>query len=400
MSLLDSAREELQIPHTMGSPIHDNPYHLHILRQKLTRRLDMLIEKTMDEIAPAFEDGLQTREPSEWTSFRTQNTFEQIVARVFNRILVGVPTCRDRRYLDLSLQFTVNTVLTSFTLNLLPKFLKPLVGPLISSLPRTKRLAMEYLGPLIEERKRLQAEDANNSDDWQDKPEDILSWLMNEAEGPEQETAALAVRILVVNSATIHTSSMTFTQAIFNLATRPEYIEPLRQEAEEALQLYGWNKLGMSELPKMDSFFKESIRLNGLGSIGFPRITMQDYTFSDGTSIPSGSYVSAALSATHLDEAYYKNAKSFDGYRHLGKSGGKHGMSVTSSRYLAFGHGKHACPGRFIVAYVLKAMMTHLLVNYDIKMENPGKRPEDAWFSYACIPNRSANVMLRRRISN
>ena len=83
-------------------------------------------------------------------------------------------------------------------------------------------------------------------------------------------------------------------------------------------------------------------------------------------------------------------------------------MSVTSSRYLAFGHGKHACvrnhfqfvpvlsslmriqPGRFIVAYVLKAMMTHLLVNYDLKMEKPGKRPDDTWFSYACIPNRSA----------
>jgi hypothetical protein len=58
----------------------------------------------------------------------------------------------------------------------------------------------------------------------------------------------------------------TFTQALFNLATRLEYVEPLRQEAEEALRLYGWNKLGMSELPKMDSFFKESIRLNGLGS--------------------------------------------------------------------------------------------------------------------------------------
>jgi hypothetical protein len=147
-------------------------------------------------------------------------------------------------------------------------------------------------------------------------------------------------------------------------------------------------------------------------AVGFPRMTMQDYTFSDGTSVPSGSFVSAAISATHIDEAYYENAKMFDGYRHLGKSSGKHSMSVTSSRYLAFGHGKHACvrthsplvpislslidvlmhiqPGRFIVAYVLKAMMTHLLVNYDIKMEKPGKRPDDLWFSYACIPNRSA----------
>ena len=207
----------------------------------------------------------------------------------------------------------------------------------------------------------------------------------------------------------------TFTQAIFNLATRPEYIEPFWHEAEEVLQLYGWNKIGMSELPKMDSFFKESIRLNGLGSsrsslifpwfhctylfiisttpiVGFPWITLQDYTFSDGSSIPSGSYVSAAISATHIDKAYYKNAKMFDGYWHIGKSSGKHSMSITSLHYIAFGHGKHACshtnchfspcrrcwsmllihvqPGRFIVAYILKAMMTHLLVNYDIKMEN------------------------------
>ena len=38
--------------------------------------------------------------------------------------------------------------------------------------------------------------------------EDFLSWLMDEAEGPEQETAAVAMRVLVVNLATIHTSSM------------------------------------------------------------------------------------------------------------------------------------------------------------------------------------------------
>jgi len=49
-------------------------------------------------------------------------------------------------------------------------FLQSLVGPFISSLPRTQRLAVEYLGPLIAERRRLRAEHANNSDNWQDKP--------------------------------------------------------------------------------------------------------------------------------------------------------------------------------------------------------------------------------------
>ena len=38
--------------------------------------------------------------------------------------------------------------------------------------------------------------------------EDFLLWLMDEAKGPEQDPAALATCILIVNPATIHTSSM------------------------------------------------------------------------------------------------------------------------------------------------------------------------------------------------
>lgn len=47
---------------------------------------------------------------------------------------------------------------------------------------------------------------------------------------------------------------------------RPEYIEPLRKEADEVLRRYGWTKNGLYHLVKMDSFFKESMRQNGLGS--------------------------------------------------------------------------------------------------------------------------------------
>jgi hypothetical protein len=50
------------------------------------------------------------------------------------------------------------------------------------------------------------------------------------------------------------------------LASHPEYIQPLREEVEIVVGKEGWTKTAMSQLVKMDSFFKEAMRLNGLGS--------------------------------------------------------------------------------------------------------------------------------------
>lgn len=40
---------------------------------------------------------------------------------------------------------------------------------------------------------------------------------------------------------------------------------------------------------------------------------------------------------------------------------------TTSDEHFAFGHGRHACPGRFFVACELKLIMAHLLRNYDMR---------------------------------
>jgi hypothetical protein len=47
-------------------------------------------------------------------------------------------------------------------------------------------------------------------------------------------------------------------------------------------------------------------------------------------------------------------------------------------------------PGRFIVSYLLKALMAHILLNYDVKLVGDGQRPADIWLGYTCSPNRSA----------
>jgi len=46
----------------------------------------------------------------------------------------------------------------------------------------------------------------------------------------------------------------------------PEYIAPLREEIEQVSERIGWTKEGIDNMHKVDSFMRESQRINGLGS--------------------------------------------------------------------------------------------------------------------------------------
>jgi cytochrome P450 len=53
--------------------------------------------------------------------------------------------------------------------------------------------------------------------------------------------------------------------AFYNLASHPECVEQLREEVEAVVAQEGWTKLAMTRLVKMDSFYKETMRVYGLG---------------------------------------------------------------------------------------------------------------------------------------
>ena len=61
---------------------------------------------------------------------------------------------------------------------------------------------------------------------------------------------------------------------MYRLLANPEYIEPLRREVEAAVAEEGWTKAGLDKMYKIDSFIRETQRLDGLGtglvgSLGF-----------------------------------------------------------------------------------------------------------------------------------
>jgi cytochrome P450 len=61
-----------------------------------------------------------------------------------------------------------------------------------------------------------------------------------------------------------------YTHALYYLATYPEYAQPLRVEVEGAINDNGWTKHALMKMRKLDSFIKESLRLNPLAYSTFP----------------------------------------------------------------------------------------------------------------------------------
>jgi len=51
---------------------------------------------------------------------------------------------------------------------------------------------------------------------------------------------------------------------LYRLLANPEYIEPLREEADAVIKEEGWTKAGIDKMYKIDSFLRETQRLDGL----------------------------------------------------------------------------------------------------------------------------------------
>jgi hypothetical protein len=93
----------------------------------------------------------------------------------------------------------------------------------------------------------------------------------------------------------------------------------MREEAERLVREEGWTKAALNNMPKIDSFLRESQRLNPGGSCMYPihsvcagadphtvvmqrRVVSKDgFRFSDGTVLPHGAFMSIPSRAVHYD---------------------------------------------------------------------------------------------------
>ncbi|KAI6039993.1 cytochrome P450 [Pisolithus marmoratus] len=388
-SAFHASDNSLKTEYTFGIKM-DEPLQRLLIRSDLTRSLPNLYADVRDEIVAACNDLLNPKY-NEWEAISVARVNLTIVCRATNRIFVGLPLCRDSDWIDLNF-FCHLFNLLCFTMKLdrlVAKFVTNLSG-------RTKR-GIALTGSIIKERLQHMKEEGT---DWCNKPNDFLQWWLDTS----QETCLTMVmrRLLAVNFPAIHSTSTTFSEALLNLARNPHHIQELRDEVEAVVSEHGWTKGALSKMHKVDSFLKESQRFEGIGVFGFPRKAMSDITLADGTFIPQGTILSFPLYAMHHDDAVYENPHVFEPFRFADMrrkefAGSKHHMVTVTPDMLAFGFGTHACPGRFFAATVLKTLLAHIVISYDVKLEDEKSRPNTLHLGRSILPNPAAKVMFRKR---
>ncbi|KAH9942851.1 cytochrome P450 [Amylocystis lapponica] len=397
VSFTEAADETLHLRYSLGADAVDDPYHVGTVRNQLTRNLSSILPAVVDEVQIALKEHIPVQ-GDEWLSVSAWSMMTQIVARASSRVFVGIPKCRDKDYLGIATGFTSEVVRARAIMNLFPAVLLPIVGRVFSFPRKSVRHGIVHFKPIIEERlKQLE----QYGDAWTEKPNDMLMWLIEEGHARGNSMEAIVRKIMLLNFAAIHTSSDSITHALYHLAANPEYIQPLREEVEDAVRDGGWTKDSLTKMARLDSFMRESQRVNGINCVSVSRMALQDITLSNGIRIPAGTFVAADAIGAHHNEDKYTDPRVFDPFRFSSIREGSEGTRVqyvnASVDYIPFGIGAHACPGRFFAASELKTILAHIVLNYDVKFEREGERPSNVWLGQTIAPAKDATVLFRRR---
>ncbi|KAF5545340.1 ent-kaurene oxidase [Fusarium mexicanum] len=373
--------------------VHD-PNISKVVTKYLTKSLTKLTAPLSDEASLAFRQVLT--DSTEWHEMHPQHDIVRIVSRMSSRVFMGEALCRDDDWVRSSGDYTVQSFKTGDILRTYPRWSRPFVHwflPSCWTLCKKLDKAIKCLKPHLERRSVISAEA-----EAQGKPspfDDSIEWYKKE--GSTRNPALLQISLSLV---AIHTTSDLLMETLFNIAQHPDLIRPLREEITNVLSTEGLKKTALYNLKLMDSVIKESQRLRPVLLGSFRRQAMADITLPNGDMIKKGEKI--VCDTTHMwNGDYYEEAAKFNGYRFLrmreASDQDKHPHLVsTSFDHLGFGHGNHACPGRFFAANEIKIALCHMLLKYDWKLAD-GVVPKPSGFGMAYLPDLQAKLLIRRR---
>ncbi|KAL4883594.1 cytochrome P450 [Aspergillus karnatakaensis] len=220
----------------------------------------------------------------------------------------------------------------------------------------------------------------------------------------DEEHAVTQMNLCV---AAIQAQSATVMQCVVDLSAYPEYVPELREEIEAALRSTNgeWNKDSLGQLLKLDSFLKETQRLNSPDLISLQRKTRDPLKLSNGLHLPKGITLLLPTGAINMDPAYFDSPEQFDGFRYYKQrlrsedDATRHQLVTVGKKDLAWGYGRHACPGRFMADVVMKMIMVEFVMRYDIRAPSSGvARPENIITEGILAPDPNWEVALKQRL--
>ncbi|KAL0938403.1 cytochrome p450 [Colletotrichum truncatum] len=398
-----------------------SPLLTHIVKADLTRNLGRINQKLSAEVQRTITAELP--DTGVWTPVNIIDVLQRVVAIVSGFVFMGPELCRDEGYIHSAINFTMDVGNASLALKRWPVTLRPFMQykiPELRTLREHKRRAIEFLRPIVRERKRLRDLARSGDKDAQLRlPDDVLQWAINKADefGMDNDEE-LAFLQLELSLGAIHTTTNTAAHIIYDLVGHcPEVIPELRDEIRQqtdAQMGVTMSVQGLYQMKLLDSVMRESQRMSPGVPHRFIRRMKRNFVLSDGTKLPKHAMVAVNVLDTFTKQAYVgPDPEHYNPYRFvdwrmnrqpdpLGMESGKEAayqfVSVTREN-MWFGWGKHACPGRFFAANEIKLILASLLLDYDMKMPDDsgvkGRYP-NLEMGQMSFPDPTKSIMVRR----
>ncbi|KZL81200.1 cytochrome p450 monooxygenase [Colletotrichum incanum] len=370
-----------------------------VINKDLTKQLAKVTEPLAEETSLALRDIFT--ENKDWHSIPMRATILHFIARISSRVFLGTELCRNESWLEITKNYTLNGFTAADRLREYPPFLRNFVHwflPGCQSARKQIQEAAAIIQPIIDKRHALKAQAIA---DGRPTPEyhDAIEWF-EQASVSKGMPHDPALSQLFLSTVAIHTTTDLLGQVLVDLAKNPEIIKDLQKEALDVLKDGGWKKTSLYSMKLLDSVVKESQRIKPLQLASMQRVATTDVTLSDGTFIPKGTCVCVSSHA-HWDPKVYPEPEHWDGYRfyRMREQTGQENVSQlvsTSPEHLGFGHGKHACPGRFFAANEIKIALVHILLQYEWKIPT-GANTDITDYGISPALNPNLELEIRRR---
>ena len=165
--------------------LHSDLGLINVIRRDLTRNLGRTQADIFEEMRRSI-DATMGLEDASWREVSLFPIMQEIVFRSTLRVLVGLPLCRDEKYLRFLSSFAVWLGFGAVVVGqLVPWFLSPLLGLLVTiPVHISKARSLRHLTPIVSQRmeniKRMRAD----SSFVYDEPKDVITWyVMNVLDG-------------------------------------------------------------------------------------------------------------------------------------------------------------------------------------------------------------------------
>lgn len=408
-----------------------------LVRTSITKSINALIPTLIREIAsslsiyvpspPSAKHPLVIENGITWSPTNIHTATLPAIGRVISRVLLGKKYSSDPEFTILISDFAQGIVFQAFLLRLLPRWLCFQIAPLFNTTRRLKKIQAYIRDDVVDLIRAFKSKTGEKKEEKEETKEGdellilpmLVDYVLNQPRyasyTEDQLVWSIMGRVLAIAFATIDTTILTLTHVMHDLLAHPfaSYASPILSQAAEVKATNGgeWSVKSLGELSKLDSFVKEVQRLRPIGYILSKRRVMKEEgaVFVSGAGplevpgysgslsgpeifVPQGNHLIMPTWGLHSDDEVYEDAETFKGFRFAGD---RVASSQPTDRFLSFGHGRHACPGRHLALVIIKLFVLEFLDTSEYK---EGQERLKAWnFHTACVPDMEGRVLIRKK---